>query len=112
VSLLNRYEETILSILIIMLVIAFSFGHLLYTDGRRNVRGGRLIEIYSRVQSSLLNGSIDEVELRDAYVMVVLNGTVLYEFGDSDIISSERYVFPLFINGSLGEMVCWVREGG
>ena len=114
-STLNKLEELILSIFILILIIILNLGYAfsgsnLSVDGH----GYDAISLYTSIQKELLdNGSsTSSIDWNNVYIVLTLNDSPIYVYGNSELTnSSEPVIFPILINGSLGEMRCWLREG-
>ncbi len=108
---MNRLEELLFSTLIISILIAinigFAFTGVEMVDGHLSP-----LEIYIEVQDAFLNGRHPELEAGDVYVMVLLNDTIVYEYG-GPAPGTKSYLarYPILVNESIGELYCWVVEG-
>ena len=109
---MNRLEELLFSTLIITLLIVINIGFA-FTSVEQVDRRLSQLEIYMEVQDAFLSGRQPRLEAVDVYVSVVLNDTKVYEYGDPSLgVGGPIARYPIIVNGSMGELYCWVVEGG
>ena len=109
---MNRLEELLFSTLIISILIVLNIAFA-FTDNGIADKQISPLEIYLEIQDAYLDGRRPQPGARDIYIVITLNNTVVYEYGDPNIRAGGYPVrYPIILNGSMGELYCWVVEGG
>ena len=110
---MNRLEELFISIFIISILIILNLGYA-FTNPYKAVGEYDILYIYSSIQRRMLGDEVNvySMDEEEIYVVVVANGSIIYEYGDPELVSSDPIILPIFVDGILGEMRCWLGERG
>ncbi len=105
---INKYVETLLSILILAIALVTEI-YLIYkypSGGLENIENRDILDKYITVQKNLINSSLEM-----DYILVENSSKYLIYITFDEEYPGDAYIYPIVVGDRMGVLVCIRREG-